>query len=63
MAKPLCKLVAELSMDSSNLSHNMHTIDHKVKETESVFHPAWAGGENYEKTVEGIAMPGQRRTP
>ncbi len=53
MTELLCRLVMSLSMDSGNFSRNTHTIDHKVKETDSVFHPARVGGENYEKTVEG----------
>ena len=37
MAEVLRKLVVALSLDSSNFSRNMRTINQQIKETESTF--------------------------
>ncbi|MBR5344695.1 MAG: hypothetical protein IK127_02615, partial [Clostridia bacterium] len=55
-----------LSLDSSNFSRNMRTINQQIKEAESTFRLAGAGVENYEKTIAGteskLSMLGQKLT-
>ena len=53
MAETLRELVVALSLDSSNFSRNMRTINQQIKEAESTFRLAGAGVENYEKTIAG----------
>lgn len=66
MAETLRKLVVALSLDSSNFSRNMRTINQQIKEAESTFRLAGAGVENYEKTIAGteskLSMLGQKLT-
>ena len=54
MAETLRELVVALSLDSSNFSRNMRTINQQIKEAESTFRLAGAGVENYEKTIAGM---------
>ena len=49
MAETLRELVVALSLDSSNFSRNMRTINQQIKEAESTFRLAGAGVQNYEK--------------
>ena len=49
MADTLRELVVALSLDSSNFSRNMRTINQQIKEAESTFRLAGAGVQNYEK--------------
>ena len=51
MAETLRELVVALSLDSSNFSRNMRSINQQIKEAESTFRLAGAGVENFEKTV------------
>ena len=44
MAETLRELVVALSLDSSNFSRNMRTINQQIKEAESTFRLAGAGG-------------------
>jgi hypothetical protein len=64
MAETLRELVVVLSLDSSNFSRNMRTINARIKEAESTFR--LAGAENFEKTVAGteekLSMPGNKLT-
>ena len=64
MAETLRELVVALSLDSSNFSRNMRTINQQIKEAESTFRLAGAGVENYEKTIAGteskLSMLGQK---
>ena len=53
MAETLRELVVALSLDSSNFSRNMRTINAQIKEAESTFRLAGAGVQNYEKTIAG----------
>ena len=53
MAETLRELVVALSLDSSNFSRNMRTINAQIKEAESTFRLAGAGVENFEKTIKG----------
>ncbi len=53
MAETLRELVVALSLDSSNFSRNMRTINQQIKEAEPTFRLAGAGVENYEKTIAG----------
>ena len=53
MAETLRELVVALSLDSSNFSRNMRSINQQIKEAESTFRLAGAGVENFEKTVAG----------
>ena len=53
MAETLRELVVTLSLDSSNFSRNMRTINQQIKEAESTFRLAGAGVQNYEKTIAG----------
>ena len=53
MAETLRELVVALSLDSSNFSRNMRTINQQIKEAESTFRLAGAGVQNYEKTIAG----------
>ena len=53
MAETLRELVVALSLDSSNFSRNMRTINAQIKEAESAFCLAGAGVENFEKTIKG----------
>ena len=53
MAETLRELVVALSLDSSNFSRNMRTINQQIKEAESTFRLAGAGVHNYEKTIAG----------
>ena len=46
MAETLRELVVALSLDSSNFSRNMRTINAQIKEAESTFRLAGAGREN-----------------
>ena len=66
MAETLRKLVVALSLDSSNFSRNMRTINQQIKEAESTFRLAGAGVENYEKTIAGteakLSRLGQKLT-
>ena len=66
MAEALRELVVALSLDSSNFSRNMRTINQQIKEAESTFRLAGAGVENYEKTIAGteakLSMLGQKLT-
>ena len=68
MAETLRELVVALSLDSSNFSRNMRTINQQIKEAESTFRLAGAGRseENYEKTIAGteskLSMLGQKLT-
>ena len=66
MAETLRELVVALSLDSSNFSSNMRTINQQIKEAESTFRLAGAGVENYEKTIAGteskLSMLGQKLT-
>ena len=66
MAETLRELVVALSLDSSNFSRNMRTINQQIKEAESTFRLAGAGVENYEKTIAGteakLSMLGQKLT-
>ena len=63
MAETLRELVVALSLDSSNFSRNMRTINAQIKEAESTFRLAGAGVQNYEKTIAGteakLSMLGQ----
>ena len=43
MAETLHELVVALSLDSSNFSRTMRTINQQIKEAESTFHLAGAG--------------------
>ena len=43
MAETLRELVVALSLDSSNFSRNMRTINQQIKEAESTFRLAGAG--------------------
>ena len=51
MAETLRELVVALSLDSSNFSRNMRTINQQIKEAESTFRLAGAGVQNYEKPI------------
>ena len=66
MAETLRELVVALSLDSSNFSCNMCTINQQIKEAESTFRLAVAGGQNYDKTIAGteakLSMLGQKLT-
>jgi len=66
MAETLRELVVALSLDSSNFSRNMRTINAQIKEAESTFRLAGAGVENFEKTVAGteskLSMLGNKLT-
>ena len=66
MAETLRELVVALSLDSSNFSRNMRTINQQIKEAESTFRLAGAGVENYENTIAGteskLSMLGQKLT-
>ena len=66
MAETLRELVVALSLDSSNFSRNMRTINQQIKEAESTFRLAGAGVENYEKTIAGteskLSMLGKKLT-
>ena len=66
MAETLRELVVALSLDSSNFSRNMRTINQQIKEAESTFRLAGAGVENYEKTIAGteakLSMLGNKLT-
>ena len=66
MAETLRELVVALSLDSSNFSRNMRTINQQIKKAESTFRLAGAGVENYEKTIAGteakLSMLGQKLT-
>ena len=66
MAETLRELVVALSLDSSNFSRNMRTINQQIKEAESTFRLAGAGVENFEKTIAGteskLSMLGQKLT-
>ena len=66
MAETLRELVVALSLDSSNFSRNMRTINQQIKEAESTFRLAGAGVDNYEKTIAGteakLSMLGQKLT-
>ena len=66
MAETLRELVVALSLDSSNFSRNMRTINQQIKEAESTFRLTGAGVENYEKTIAGteakLSMLGQKLT-
>ena len=66
MAETLRELVVALSLDSSNFSRNMRTINAQIKEAESTFRLAGAGVENFEKTIAGteakLSMLGQKLT-
>ena len=53
MAETLRELVVALSLDSSNFSRNMRTINKQIKEAKPTFRLAGAGVENYEKTIAG----------
>ena len=53
MAETLRELVVALSLDSSNFSRNMRTINQQIKEAESTFRLAGAGVQNYEKAIAG----------
>ena len=53
MAETLRELVVALSLDSSNFSRNMRTINAQIEEAESTFRLAGAGVQNYEKTIAG----------
>ena len=46
MAETLRELVVALSLDSSNFSRNMRTINAQIKEAESTFRLAGAGVQN-----------------
>ena len=48
MAETLRELVVALSLDSSNFSRNMRSINQQIKEAESTFRLAGAGVENFE---------------
>ena len=66
MAETLRELVVALSLDSSNFSRNMRTINQQIKEAESTFRLAGAGVQNYEKTIAGteakLSMLGNKLT-
>ena len=66
MAETLRELVVALSLDSSNFSRNMRTINQQIKEAESTFRLAGAGVENFEKTIAGteskLSMLGNKLT-
>ena len=66
MAETLRELVVALSLDSSNFSRNMRTINAQIKEAESTFRLAGAGVENFEKTIAGteakLSMLGNKLT-
>ena len=66
MAETLRELVVALSLDSSNFSRNMRSINQQIKEAESTFRLAGAGVQNYEKTIAGteakLSMLGQKLT-
>ena len=66
MAETLRELVVALSLDSSNFSRNMRSINQQIKEAESTFRLAGAGVENFEKTVAGteakLSMLGNKLT-
>ena len=53
MAETLRELVVALSLDSSNFSRNMRTINLQIKEAESTFKLAGAGVDNFEKSIAG----------
>ena len=56
MAETLRELVVALSLDSSNFSRNMRTINQQIKEAESTFRLASAGVENFETTTAGLSL-------
>ena len=66
MAETLRELVVALSLDSSNFTRNMRSINQQIKEAESTFRLAGAGVENFEKTVAGteskLSMLGNKLT-
>ena len=66
MAETLRELVVALSLDSSNFSRNMRTINQQIKEAESTFRLAGAGVDNFEKTIAGteskLSMLGSKMT-
>ena len=66
MAETLRELVVALSLDSSNFSRNMRSINQQIKEAESTFRLAGAGVENFETTVAGteakLSMLGNKLT-
>ena len=66
MAETLRELVVALSLDSSNFSRNMRSINQQIKEAESTFRLAGAGVENFEKTIAGteakLSMLGNKLT-
>ena len=66
MAETLREPVVALSLDSSNFSRNMRTINQQIKEAEPTFRLAGAGVENYEKTIAGteakLSMLGNKLT-
>ncbi len=51
MAETPCELLVALSLDSSNFSRNMRTINAQIKEAESTFRLARAGVENSENAI------------
>ena len=55
MAETLRELVVALSLDSSNFSRNMRTINKQIQEAESAFRLASAGVENFETTTAGLS--------
>ena len=57
MADALRELVVALSPDSSNFSCNMCSINQQIKEAESTFRLAGAGGQNYDKTISRAQKP------
>ena len=62
MAETLRELVVALSLDSSNFSRNMRSINQQIKEAESTFRLAGAGVQNYEKTIAGTEAEIRRLT-
>ena len=59
MAETLRELVVALSLDSSNFSRNMRSINQQIKEAESTFRLAGAGVENFENCIRR-SMSGNR---
>ena len=53
MAETLRETAAALSLDASNFSRNMRTVNWQIKEAGSGFRFAGAGVENCEKTITG----------
>ena len=54
MADTLRDLVVSLSLDTTNFSKNMKSINTQIREAQTYFKETGAGVENYEKTLGGL---------